>query len=229
MRGGPEGVPAAEPAPAPAGRRRRGCLLVLAVLCLLAVVVAFTWRWALLEAAEFLVVSEEPVPADLVVVHAGGPGRVDWGAGLVERGLAPRMLLFLDPLYERGFFGLTPAETVQRTMEALEGRGLGRDRVTLVRSVYSTWDEGRYAAEYLHAHREVRRVLVVSSPFHMRRVRAVWRHALEGMADPPETVFVPVPWERTGLRVEGWWTREQELIWVQNEYVKLILYHLRYF
>jgi uncharacterized SAM-binding protein YcdF (DUF218 family) len=101
--------------------------------------------------------------------------------------------------------------------------------VVVVRSVYSTWDEGRHAAGFLDAHPEVERILVVSSPFHMRRVRSVWDHALRGKPDPPQRVFVPVPWGRTGLSLDRWWTREEELIWVQNEYVKLILYHLRYF
>jgi uncharacterized SAM-binding protein YcdF (DUF218 family) len=214
------------------GRRRRllrGCLVLLALAALLAAGAFLSWKWLLAGAASWLVVSEEPVAADLVVVHAGDPERVAWGAELVSRGLAPRLLLFLDPRYQRGFFGLSPEEALERTRQALEGLGVPRDRVVIVRSVYSTWDEGRHAVGFLGAHPEVERILVVSSPFHMRRVRSVWAHALEARPDPPDLVFVPVPWDRTGLSLDCWWTREEELIWVQNEYVKLVLYHLRYF
>jgi uncharacterized SAM-binding protein YcdF (DUF218 family) len=96
-----------------------------------------------------------------------------------------------------------------------------------VRAVTSTWEEGIQAVRYLGEHPEVESVLLVSHPFHMRRVRAVYRELLpEG---GPRMVCVPVPWEEAGLSLDRWWTREREVMWVQSEYGKLLFYHARHF
>lgn len=208
---------------------RRWALGCAGALVVAAALVLALHRPILHAVALHLVCAEEPRDADLVVVHAGEPDRVAWGAKLVREGHAPHLLVFLDPRYERGFFGLSPEESEQTARRAILEEGVPAEGLTLVRSVYSTWDEGRQARDWIEAHPGVERVLVVSNPFHMRRVRAVWRNVLEDVEDPPEVICVPVPWERTGLSVDDWWTREDELLWVFTEYVKLILYHLRYF
>lgn len=210
--------------------RRRGCLLVL-LLAILAglLAAALGCRPLLHAAARYLVVEQPPRPADIVVVHAGEPGRVEWGLELVQKGHADHILVFLDPRYAGGFFGLTADQAAELTRTALVEGGLRQEQITLIRSVYSTWDEGNEAMRYLAAHREMRRVLIVSSPFHMRRVRAVWMELQKGAPQPLELTFVPVPWDRANVHVEDWWTREEELIWVQSEYIKLILYRLKHF
>jgi uncharacterized SAM-binding protein YcdF (DUF218 family) len=208
-------------------RKRRGCLL-LVLLAVLVAGAAYLARAPLLRrAASFLVVSEEPAPADLAVVHAGDRNRLAWAVELYNRKLARRLLVFVDPRVEGGFYGLTGEEAMRLARQAAEERGVAPEDIVFVRSVTSTWEEGIQTLRYLEQHPEVESVLLVSNPFHMRRVRAVHRdlHREGG----PRLLCVPVPWDRTQLSLDRWWTRERELVWVQSEYVKLLFYHVRHF
>jgi len=222
--------PAAPPRPPRPARPRRGCrsCLGLILLVLLAGGAAYLARRPLLRAvASFLVVSEDPVHSDLIIVHAGDRRRLAWGVDLYRRKLAPRLLVFVDPNMEAGFFGLGAEEALGLARESAERQGVAPDAIVFVRGVTSTWDEGIQAARYFREHEDVRMALVVSSPFHMRRIAAVYSHLLpEGT---PRTVYVPMPWEWTGLSLDNWWTREQEVVWVQSEYTKLLFYYLHRF
>ena len=88
----------------------------------------------------------------------------------------------------------------------------------------STADEATKLQRYLREH-HLTRLIVVTSNFHTRRSRLLFRRVLAGsgvqvsvQAAPPNFAFNP----------HDWWTRRQDskiLLW---EYQKLLFYALRY-
>ena len=65
-----------------------------------------------------------------------------------------------------------------------------------------------------------RSAIVVSSPFHMRRVKMIFDKAYKGSGISVYYSFV----KESKLKIDKWWTREHELINVVNEYIKLVFY-----
>lgn len=111
--------------------------------------------------AELLDVTEAPVAADVVVVFAGGGGsRVEHAARLVEAGFARRIMIL----------GTAPekecAVSLLRRWFPDGGAEVILPRVELP----DTDTSARFAARWLEA-RGLRRALIVSSDWHLRRIR----------------------------------------------------------
>ena len=69
-----------------------------------------------------------------------------------------------------------------------------------------------------------RSVIAVSSPYHMRRVRATLEHLF-----PEPDIDVRYTPHSSEVGTKDWWHREKDLIEVTNEYLKLAYYHLALF
>lgn len=145
-------------------------------------------------AAEPLKIVEPPRPADAIVVFAGGVGesgrphqgyeeRVAWAVELYRAGYADKLIFssgysyrFREPEVMKALavsLGI-PAEDI-----ILETRALNtRENVTRTRAILERrgWDE----------------ILLVSSPYHMRRASLVWESAAPGIT----VVCTPIPESR---------------------------------
>lgn len=139
--------------------------------------------------AEPLRLSAPPQPADAVVVFAGGVGesgragggaqeRLKQAVDLYKGGYAPSLVL------SSGFvYSFKEAESM-RTL-AID-QGVPADRIVLELRATNTRENVAYTAEIVRA-RDWRKVLLVSSPYHMRRASLVWQHAA------PDVVVIPTP------------------------------------
>ena len=154
---------------------RRRALQVL-VPAALAFVLAF-YTPLLWWIAEPLRIEAPPQPADAIVVFAGGVGESGQaGGGAQERvaraielyraGMAPRMIL------SSGYvFTLREAEV----MKAIAvGNGVPDDAVLLERAAANTRENVANSARILNEH-GWKRILLVTSPYHMRRATLTWR------------------------------------------------------
>jgi uncharacterized SAM-binding protein YcdF (DUF218 family) len=87
----------------------------------------------------------------------------------------------------------------------------------------STWEEAELVAGYCE--REgYKVVLVVTSQFHTRRTRQVFRQALRAVGVDVTVIGAP-PSEYS---TDAWWESEKGLLFVYDEYIKLIYYWLKY-
>lgn len=86
----------------------------------------------------------------------------------------------------------------------------------------STGEQARYLRPMLEA-RGIRRAIVVTSSFHTRRTRYLFRRVFEG--SPVEIRVYPV--QQDVFSPQAWWTREQDMENVVLEYIKLLLAVLR--
>jgi uncharacterized SAM-binding protein YcdF (DUF218 family) len=193
----------------PSRSRRLTVALALAVPVLLATLATGT------ALGPWLVVNEPLAAADMIFVADGGtPQRELEGAALYLEGWAPRVALTLprDPLPEdvRRLAGEpTAQETASRV---LRRRGVPETAIVrLDRVVDNTRQELEADADYARAH-GFRRVIIVSSPYHTRRIRLTWGRRFE--AETPAVVratrYEPVDPAR-------WWRSRRSLEAVAHE------------
>jgi len=192
--------------------RRRLALSVLVVAGLLAAGVVM--RGQLLRGAGRLLVVDEPLePVDAIVLPewSGAAGAID-ASDLVREGKARRVFLLPeaagradDELARRGIAYVNGNSNLVRLLHSL---GVG-DVGVISNTAVGTEDEGRVLATWC-GQRQLRSVIVVSSPDHSRRVRRVLQRALRGTStkvivrSARFSSFDPDRWwnTREGLRTE---------------------------
>jgi uncharacterized SAM-binding protein YcdF (DUF218 family)/glycosyltransferase involved in cell wall biosynthesis len=167
--------------------KRQVATLLVSVFFLYAAVFYTPLAWNL---ARPLRIDQAPVPADAIVVFAGGVGE----SGQAGQGYEERVLkaveLFQQGLAPRIVFSSGYMHTVQepRIMRALAlSLGVPDDAILLETDARNTVENVVNVRAILDAH-GCRSVLLVSSPYHMKRASLVYRKA-----DPDRRVtYVPV-------------------------------------
>jgi uncharacterized SAM-binding protein YcdF (DUF218 family) len=208
------------------GRRARR----VRVLVWTAALAVAAWPLAAWLAARELVVSAELREADALVVLSGSAAYVErtrLAAELFHEGRAPLILLTDDG--ERGGWSQQEQRNPsfrERAAAELERRGVPAGQIeTLPGLVAGTHEEALRLREYASA-RNLRSLLVVTSPYHSRRawwtLRRVFRGSgIEtGLAVPARAEQTPPP--------ERWWLERRGWRQVPAEYLKLAYYWMNY-
>lgn len=167
-----------------ARRRTLEGLVTVAVVYALVFYTPLLW-WA----ASPLQKSDPPQPADAIVVFAGGVGesgkaggghleRLKQAVDLYKAGYAPSLIL------SSGYvFSFKEAEV----MRALAiDQGVPADRILLEEQATNTRENVTFTNNILRE-RQWTRILLVSSPYHMRRATMVWHKAA------PDVTVIPTP------------------------------------
>ena len=189
-------------------------LLLILLLVVLAIILIEDVRRPLLNAAgRFLVVQDPLEKADVIIVLSGGrrDERVRQAADLYHQGYAPLVLLSGG----EEMAGISVPEMLRRQALAL---GIPPDALLSDPDSTSTAQQARYLRPLLEP-RGMRRAIVVTSSYHTRRTRRLFRKAFEGSGI--EIRVYPV--QRDVWNPEGWWTREQDTETLVLEYIKLVL------
>lgn len=195
-------------------------LLALAGLCVLA------HRPLLRATGQALVVDDPREPADAIVVVAGGtPSREETAAGLFREGWAPRVLVsrqFVPGRVQRLIdMGVRRLDFQGESVAALERYGVPRDAIVTLDQPVEITETELHAVAGAARDRGWRRLILVTSPFHARRVQLIWRRegggAIEGR-------LATVPDECTA--VDGWWRRRRCSESALHEYLGLLALYL---
>jgi uncharacterized SAM-binding protein YcdF (DUF218 family)/glycosyltransferase involved in cell wall biosynthesis len=140
--------------------------------------------------ADPLRVSDTPQRSDAIVVFAGGVGesgragggvqeRISKAVALYHEGVAPRLII------SSGYvFTLREAEVMKAIAVA---NGVPAEAILLEESAADTYQNVAFTRRILNDH-NWRRILLVSSPYHMRRAVMTWRKVapeIEVIATPP--------------------------------------------
>jgi uncharacterized SAM-binding protein YcdF (DUF218 family) len=159
--------------------------------------------------ADFLVVSDPLKPADLIHVLGGGEERIGYAVELYRKGLGKQLLFTSnspDPNPSAKLFHKSANRVIRQGIPA-----------TAILDLHSharcTYGEASELRQVLNAHAEIRRVLVVTSPYHSQRARSIFRREiLEGV----DLRMATVPLEKTNL--EGSWRKNRQLranVWLE--------------
>lgn len=205
-------------------RARRRWQRRLAILFLVVGLPYLLHGWWLPWVAEFLDVSEEPTPVDYVLILNGDiETRPFVAAALVKGHLARQALVTTAAPTPETDDGLLPPEH-EITRCVLRARGVPDSQIALLPgSIASTFDEANVLAKFVDEHPGCS-VAIVTNAFHTRRARWVFRRALGDR--PCQVYWVAAP--REGVRAETWWRTEAGLTTYLSEYVKFVVYWVRY-
>ncbi len=197
--------------------RRRTAEVVLGIVLAYVILFETPAVWAI---AAPLRLESPPQQADAVVVFAGGVGESGQaGGGYQERlkhavdlyrgGFAPRIVI------SSGFvFAFKEAE-VMRSL-AIDN-GVPASAIVLETQAANTRENVSFTREILDRN-GWRRILLVSSPFHMRRALLTWRKAA------PEVAVIPQPVPQSQFYVHGRGASLNQIRGILQEYAALVNY-----
>ena len=200
-------------------------LLAAAALAVVALAL-FAHAPALRMIGHALVVEDPLAKADAIVVVAGGiPTREEAAAALYRDGLAPSVLLSNQFTPERVraliALGARHLDYQGESRVVLEKRGVPAQAiVALPTPVKTTEAELKVVGEAARA-RGWRRVILVTSPQHSRRVRLVWSREA-----PPEIEALVRPVQEDEFLGDDWWRKRRQAEAVLHEYLGLAAIYL---
>jgi len=199
-------------------------LLVLAAILLL--VFAYSFRRSVLAGiGEFLVIHDRLEPADLIFVLTGDiTTRPKHAAVLFHQGLAPLVLISRseDSLPVQAGAYPNPTDSSIMIMEKLGIPAAQIIQLAPRGGVKHTFDEAEALLAYSREH-PVHKVIIVTSDLHSRRAKFIFRRVLGGRI---QLMLAPIKDLKYGAT--DWWNSEDGVIGCQNEYVKLVYYHIKY-
>lgn len=194
----------------------RRCALAFLAMLALVVAAALGLAWT---ASDFLAAGDSLDRADAIVVLGHDPTRVFEAADRFKEGVAPRVVLSRPRRSPRLVYlesqGIPSPWFEVAGRKILADRGVPEDAVSVLPDeVVSTATEAVAFGRMLP---DARRLVVVTSPYHVFRTRLIFRHEL-----PDRDIRVVA--SRYEKMPREWW-REQELaINVLMEFVKLPFY-----
>ena len=191
--------------------------------------IAFRWFLAFLTAMLLLVFllkggiflsspMGKPQRADAIVILGGDEGRSFPGLDLYRKRFAPVVLL-------TGMEREVYAQKYYLTLQAriLITGGVRKDAIEFEAASKSSWQEAVNTLK-LAKIRGWRKVIVISDPPHMRRLKWTWGKVLKGSG----VDFVLVSGEPSWWCAEKWWRNEYSFQYVVTEYIKLLYYFVRH-
>jgi len=184
----------------PSRRRPLAWLSALAAVCL----VLLAWCLPGL-ATRWLLTGEPPVKSDLLLVLAGGSHeRTQTALALYKAGMAPA-ILYTGASFPEGDFIFLAREGVP--LEALHAPRRVSD---------STFEDALSLRQFV-LDEGVKSVLIVTSPYHCRRVQLVFSRVMSGLG----TRLTVTPSESLYMDPEKWWKSRQGWITAGLEFPKI--------
>lgn len=169
----------------------------------------------------FLIVRTPLKTSDIIVILGGWrKDRVLYAIKLYKKGYAEKLLFTGGEIELPGLNNVTWANLAKR--EAVSS-GIPEETILLEERPTSTYEDAKYVREDM-LKMNFHSAIIVSNPTHMRRVAFIFHRLFEN----DKILLVLSPVEDGWFKKERWWTREEELVEVFNEYVKLILYYFKY-
>lgn len=185
-------------------KKRKGKLInrkFVLFICLLFLIIGF------FSAGRFLVLSESPKQADVIIVLSGGQGRVEQAAELYKAGYAPYIIL------SNAKESTSKSGDMVQTALAL---GIPQEVVYTENAADSTYQNAEFTLPIMKEH-DFKSAIVVSSEFHMRRVKLLFDRVYK--KSDIELTYVG---SASGYNAKRWWSERKSRETTFNEYVKMI-------
>lgn len=202
-------------------RKRRFTLLILVSL----IVAIFCFRDEILVGTGSFLITESPLEKTDAIVVLGGNSydRGLHGASLFHDQWAPMVICTGGNTPNMLTAVGVDMKECDVTRFILSTQGVDPSSVTTLDSATSTFEEAQEIKSYVQRN-NIRSLTIVSSEFHLRRVRMVFEKVFKD--DEVKLIFSGAP--SSNYEASEWWKSEQGLIMVNNEYVKLMYYLIKY-
>jgi uncharacterized SAM-binding protein YcdF (DUF218 family) len=197
--------------------------IVISLLVLLALVFVFR-RPLMRTVGNFLIHEDELRTSEVIFVLSGNPAdRAQEAARLIKSGWAPRVVCTgsqIPILFEVIDVTLDEADL---SKIALCESGINEQQIEVLHIGSSTREESQAILTYCKQ-MNIKRLIVVSDKFHTHRINYAFRSLFEDAG--VELILRGAP--SSGYDEQMWWAEEAGLLMVNNEYVKLFYYFLKY-
>lgn len=202
-------------------------ILAASALLLLPLVLAFAFRSRILTGiAGYLVVDDRLQPADAIfLLNSEYNTRPFRASELYQQGLAPVIVIARSENTPVVDLGLLPNDT-DISVGVMEKLGVPPEKIIILSTpggVTSTVDEAAAFRQYAEVN-QVRSFILATSAFHTRRARWIFEKAFAGL--PVRLEMAAVPYKN--FNQTNWWKNEAGLITVNNEYLKLVYYFIKF-
>lgn len=202
---------------------KRGLICLGGMLVILGAL--FVFRYPIMRGAGNFLIKEDLV-TDCQVMFVLSGNSWDRGreaAKLVQEGAADQVLCTGEEVNSALKTMGIHLNNADLTRKIMIDHGADSTQVGTLPIGTSTWEE--YEAILAYCQQEgVTRAMVVSSKFHTRRIQRVFRDGFEEAGI--ELVVRGAP--ESGFDESEWWKQESGLIFLNNEYVKLLYYAVKY-
>jgi uncharacterized SAM-binding protein YcdF (DUF218 family) len=161
---------------------------------------------AVFSVGRFLTLTEHPQQADVIIVLSGGQGRVEKAVELYKAGYAPYIILS------------NAKESTSRLGNMLQTAldlGIPQDAIYSEDEAKSTYQNAEFTLPIMKKH-DFKSAIVVSSEFHMRRVKLLFDRVYKKSGI--ELTYVESP---SGYNSKRWWSDRKSRETTFNEYVKM--------
>lgn len=182
----------------------RGNTMVKSIFLIIGIALVFAVIIMLKEAGNFLVIDEKSAKSDVVIVLSGGGiERLEKGVELYKKGFAPYVMISNGQ--EDGLY------------EAAQQLGVPSDSLILENQARSTKENALFTKNLMQKH-QFQSAIIVSSNYHMRRVKSNYEKAISNSG--MKLIYCSVS-DNEYDSVRWWATRENRRA-TYIEYVKLI-------
>ncbi|WP_342424814.1 YdcF family protein [Paenibacillus sp. FSL E2-0178] len=158
-------------------------------------------------AGSFLSLSTSPKQADIIIVLSGGEGRIEHAADLYKSGYGSYILLSNS----KELTG--PSGDMHQTALAL---GIPEEAILTEDAAQSTYQNAQFTLPIMKQH-GFKSAIVVSSDFHMRRVKFIFDHVYKKSGI--ELTYIG---SDSGYNAKTWWSDRNSRETTFNEYTKMI-------
>jgi uncharacterized SAM-binding protein YcdF (DUF218 family) len=176
--------------------------------------------------AGLLIVDDPLQPADMIFLLNGDYNTRPFRASeLYEQGFGPIVVIARSEILPAEKLGLAPNPT-DVSIGVMKKLGVPPEKIVVLPvegGVTSTFDEAIALRHYIESH-NIHSLILLTSAFHTRRAKWIFDRELAGL--PITLAVVAVP--HYGFDQTNWWQSEDGLITLNNEYIKLAYYFLKY-
>lgn len=158
-------------------------------------------------AGRFLLYNHDLKQADVIIVLSGGMGRVEKGGELYKKGFAQYVLL------SNAKESTSTSSDMLQTALAL---GIPKDAILTENAALSTYQNAELTLPIMKQH-GFTSAIVVSSEFHMRRVKLLFDHVYKKSGI--ELTYIG---SDSGYNAKHWWSDEYSRETTFSEYTKMI-------
>lgn len=189
---------------------------IAAFLLILMVIVVVGFR----NAGRWLIREDPLQNSDVIVVLSGDmPARAEEAAKVFRMGYAPEVWVSRpeSSYTELATMGIAYTGEESYNREVLIRLGVPAAAIQIFpEPIVDTEQEVKEVSDQMRALNK-RKVIIVTSPQHTRRVRALWRR----IADDHQEMFVHAAWE-DGFNADHWWRTTQDTFAVAREMMGLL-------
>lgn len=205
--------------------RLRKFLIITGTLLLSLLIIYLARRPIMRGVGNYLIEEDELSSCEALFVLSGNPkDRALESARILQAGYAPYIVCTgesVPRLFE--VIGDTTTDEADLSRIALLKAGVVDSKIEVLHIGTSTREESDAILAYCK-NKGLKKIMLVSDKFHTNRIDYAFRSLFEKAGI--ELVLRGCP--STAYSEDMWWAEEAGLLMVNNEYVKLIYYHLRH-